>query len=253
MLPISPVPTILRTSYEPFPSTGFERGEEALAGERIREGEGVKRYFIGGTGTDVGKTYVACALIRALRAEGMRVEAVKPVSSGFREEEWRESDAARLAEALGNAPSLDAVKRISPIRLRAAQSPDIAAKREGRTLSLPEILAASAAPEEADVLLIEGIGGIAVPLNGQATGLEWIKASDCPLILVAGCYLGGLSHALTALRAAEGAGIRVERIVVSRRPGTGEDIDAEEFMASLESHAGGAPLTFVGEGETSER
>ena len=83
--------------------------------------------FIAGTGTDVGKTYVTAALIRALRRAGRDVDALKPVVSGFDATEWAESDPGRLLAALGEPPTPASLERISPWRFTAPLAPPMAA------------------------------------------------------------------------------------------------------------------------------
>src|SRR5262245_6760089 len=91
-------------------------------------------FFITATGTDIGKTYLACALIRHLRAQGQAVEAIKPIVTGFEEQSAISSDPGLLLGALGRPVSATDIERISPWRFKAALSPDLAAAREGRTV-----------------------------------------------------------------------------------------------------------------------
>ena len=89
-------------------------------------------YFVSATGTDIGKTFVARGLIRALRARGRNVAALKPVVSGFEPSEAAGSDSGLLLAALGRPVTLDAISEISPWRFAAPLAPDMAAAREGR-------------------------------------------------------------------------------------------------------------------------
>ena len=165
----------------------------------------MRTVFVAGAGTDIGKTYVACALVRALRRKGRRVAAVKPVASGvgpWDAPAFAISDTARLLDALGLPPTRANVDACTPWRFAAALSPDMAARREGRSLHLRDLLGAHAravACTPADgVLVVEGAGGLMSPVTEDATGLDWLKAIDAEVLLVAGSYLGAISHALTA-------------------------------------------------------
>jgi len=182
----------------------------------------VAAIFITATGTDVGKTYVAASLIRHLRGMGRTVDAIKPVASGFDPAEPTLSDAGMLLGALGLRVTEEEIDRISPWRFRAALSPDLAAAREGRSIDVDAVIGfcQNAVAQRRDILLIEGVGGIMVPLHGERTILDVMMALRLPLILVAGSYLGTISHTLTALDALFRRGLQVLTIVVNETPGS---------------------------------
>ena len=96
--------------------------------------------FVTATGTDIGKTFVACGLIRALRRKGRAAAALKPVLSGFEPAEAEGSDSGRLLAALGRPVTPDEIARISPWRFAAPLSPDMAALREKRTLDFAGVV-----------------------------------------------------------------------------------------------------------------
>ncbi|MGC1776586.1 MAG: dethiobiotin synthase [Xanthobacteraceae bacterium] len=178
--------------------------------------------FITATGTDVGKTYVAASLIRHLRGMGRTVDAIKPVASGFDPMQSAASDAGVLLRALGLRVTEEEIDRISPWRFQAALSPDLAAANEGRTIDVDAVISfcQNAIEQRRDILLIEGVGGIMVPLHGERTVLDVMMALQLPLILVTGSYLGTISHTLTALDALFRRGLQVLTIVVSETPGS---------------------------------
>lgn len=178
--------------------------------------------FITATGTDIGKTYVAAALIEHLRRMGHLVDAIKPVVSGYDPVQAAVSDPGVLLRALGLPVTEQNVDRISPWRFRAALSPDLAAAREGRAIDVDAVIhfCQHAIDRRRDVLLIEGAGGIMVPLDGDRTILDVMMALQLPLILVAGSYLGTISHTLTALDALYRRGLQVLATVVSETPGS---------------------------------
>ncbi|AYV48396.1 dethiobiotin synthase [Caulobacter flavus] len=184
--------------------------------------------FVAGTGTDVGKTHVACALIRALKARGLAVDAFKPVVSGFDPADPSGSDPARLAEALGDPAALP---RISPRRYRAPLAPNLAARLEGDVLRIDDLAAdcRAALAGAHDLLLVEGAGGVMSPLTDQATNLDLIAALDLPVLLIAGSYLGTISHVLTALIALRARGVRIAAIVMS------ESLDAPDLVQTADA------------------
>lgn len=189
--------------------------------------------FITGTGTDVGKTFVGASLIRHLRQMGRSVDAIKPVVSGFDPDQPAASDPGILLQALGFPVTLQNIERISPWRFRAAISPDLAARREGRRIDVDDVVAfcKSAIEDRREILLVEGVGGIMVPLDGQRTILDVMMALQLPLILVVGSYLGTISHTLTALDALFRRDMAVLAIIVSETPGSPVPLD--ETVAAI--------------------
>ncbi len=211
--------------------------------------------FVTGAGTDIGKTYVACELLRAVRETSRPVLALKPVVSGVAavgDPAFDASDTARLLQAAGVAPTAPAIEACSPWRFTAPLSPDMAAAQEGRTLALADVVAwsrhrmAEAAPDT--FVLIEGVGGVMSPITPNATGLDWLGALSCPALLVSGAYLGAISHALTALSALQTYGIRVAAVVVNA--GEGQNIGAEATADALRRLGPPVPIYTLGLGET---
>jgi dethiobiotin synthetase len=187
----------------------------------------VTAIFITATGTDVGKTYVAASLIGHFRRMGRAVEAVKPVVSGFDPGHAGESDPGLLLRALGLPVTAEAIERISPWRFRAPLSPDLAARREGRSIEVDAVIdfCRGAVEHRRDLLLIEGVGGIMVPLDGERTVLDVMMALRLPLILVTGSYLGTISHTLTALDSLFRRDLDVLAIIVSETAGSTVPLD----------------------------
>jgi dethiobiotin synthetase len=187
----------------------------------------VTAIFITATGTDVGKTYVAASLIGHFRRMGRAVEAIKPVVSGFDPAHPAESDPGVLLQALGMPVSAETVARISPWRFRAPLSPDLAARREGRGIDVEAVIefCRSAIERRRDLLLIEGVGGIMVPLDGERTVLDVMMALRLPLILVTGSYLGTISHTLTALDSLFRRDLDVLATIVSETAGSTVPLD----------------------------
>jgi dethiobiotin synthetase len=171
--------------------------------------------FVTATGTGVGKTFVTAKLVAELRAARRSVRALKPVASGFDPADVAASDSGVLLDALGLPATAAHVDDVSPWRFAAPLSPDMAAARERRAIPFDELLEFCRAPRPADVTLIEGIGGVMVPLDHEHTVLDWIAELGFPALLVAGSYLGTLSHTLTAVAALRARGVEPIAVIVS--------------------------------------
>lgn len=201
-------------------------------------------YFITGTGTDIGKTWLCAALLSDWRAQGLATQAIKPVMSGVNPAELEAGDAGALLQAQGQAVNAATVAAIAPWCFAAPLSPDMAAALEGRTIAFDELVAFSCRAASTDFYtLIEGIGGVMVPIDDTHTVLDWIIAVAAPTVLVAGSYLGSMSHTLTALKALSSAGAAVAAIVVNESQGSSVDLDAT--VESLRRHAGNVPVFAV--------
>jgi dethiobiotin synthetase len=190
-------------------------------------------YFVTATGTDIGKTFVTAGLIRHLRKLGEKVSALKPVVSGFDMATAALSDPGVLLGALDAPVTPEALEDISPWRFAAPLSPDMAAAREGKTLDFDAIIALCqrAIAAETGTLFIEGVGGVMVPLDTRHTVLDWMGALDLPLVMVAGSYLGTITHTLTALDVVARHGLAVKALVINE---TGDGaVPIEETKAAL--------------------
>jgi len=195
--------------------------------------------FVTATGTDIGKTFVARGLIRALRAGGRTVAAFKPVVSGFEPAEAAGSDSGLLLRALGRPVTLESIAEVSPWRFALPLAPDMAAAREGRRLDYAAVIdfCRTAIAENRDALLIEGVGGVMSPVDHQHTVLEWMTALRLPLILVAGSYLGTISHTLTALDVIARHDLTVVSVVISESIGSSVRLDeTREAIAGFAPH-----------------
>ena len=171
--------------------------------------------FITGTGTDVGKTFVTVGLIRHLRAAGRVADAIKPIVSGFDAGDPASSDPAILLEALGR-PAAE-IDRICRWRFAAPLAPAMAARKEGHPVEFNALVDFSrrAVVGHRDMMFIEGVGGIMVPLDETHTVIDWMTALRLPLLLVAGSYVGTISHTLTALQVLARRNMEVAAVVVS--------------------------------------
>ena len=197
--------------------------------------------FITATGTDIGKTFVTAGLIRHIRAAGRTVDAIKPVVSGFDPDAWQESDPAMLLAALGRPITLEEAGRVSPWRFAAPLSPHMAARREGGAIEFQEVVefCRRSMAARRGVLLIEGIGGIMVPLDDRRTVLDWMSVLRIPIILVAGTYVGTMSHTLTSLEVLVRRNLNVAAVVISESEASAAPLDdtvatLQRFAASID-------------------
>jgi len=179
----------------------------------------VRGLFVTGTDTGVGKTVVAGAIAAALRADGARVAAYKPVVTGLDEpaEPGWPRDHELLAAAAGTRP-----EAVAPHTFGPPVSPHLAAELAGTALALDDMVtAASAAVAEAHatVLVAEGVGGLLVPLTADASVRDLAEALRLPVVIAARPGLGTISHTLLTLEAARAAGLRVAAVVLTPWPG----------------------------------
>lgn len=178
--------------------------------------------FITAAGTDVGKTFVTAGLIRLLRARQQEIDAIKPVVSGFDPARAGQSDSGVLLHALGLPMTDEEIEDISPWRFAASFSPDMAARHEGKEIDFDLLVSfcETAIDEAEGHMLIEGVGGVMVPLDQSNTVLDWITALDVPSLLVTGSYLGSISHTLTAYEVLDAQDCDIAAIVVSESEGS---------------------------------
>ena len=199
--------------------------------------------FVTGTGTDVGKTFVTAALVRHLRSAGKPVDAFKPVVSGFDPANIASSDPGVLLSALGRGVISDELDRIAPWRFAAPLSPDLAAKAERRSMDFSALVEFSRRVAYGrGTTLVEGIGGIMVPLDQTHTVLDWMSALRIPVLLVAGSYLGTISHTLTALHVLAQRNLDIAGVVVSESTAPGASRD--DTVATIGRFA--APIDVFG-------
>lgn len=181
-------------------------------------------FYITGTDTGIGKTVVSCSLLHALRARGLRAVGMKPLASGCEriDGQWRNDDALRLQAASDPRP---AYADLNPFALPQPLAPELAARDAGIEVTLAPILAAHAKlAAQADVVVVEGVGGWAAPLASDLMQADLVRALDLPVLLVVGLRLGCLNHAYLSARAIQADGGRLAGWV-------GNDIDPEMARA----------------------
>ena len=186
--------------------------------------------FVTGTDTGVGKTAVAGAILAALRSHGHRPVAFKPVLTGLDDPvdpAWPR-DHELLATAAGGGQEPDAV---APARFGAAASPHLAAALEGADALEPAALvaAAGAAGAQGDTLIVEGVGGLLVPLTAGYLVRDFALELELPLVVAARPGLGTINHTLLTLEAARATGLRVVAVVLTPWPDDPGPVERSNF------------------------
>lgn len=202
-------------------------------------------YFVIGTDTNVGKTYVASSLVRHFAAKGYSTIGMKPIASGCMRDGngvLLNDDVSALAAASNVPASLDL---INPYRFEPAIAPHIAAAQVEKIIDCEVIrLAYQQLKAVADVVIVEGAGGFLVPLNNQETLADLAVLLNIPIILVVGMRLGCINHALLTVEAIKSRGLTLAGWVANR-------VDAEmpvfeENLVSLQQRIAAPCISVVG-------
>ncbi|MFN7094608.1 MAG: dethiobiotin synthase [Burkholderiales bacterium] len=157
-----------------------------------------------GTDTEIGKTYTCCKIMNYLAHFNHLITALKPISSGMVECEYGKINADVYQLLKSSTYSLKA-SQVSPFSFNAAIAPHIAAGEQGIELKVTEVIAQVApiiqSVQPVSSILVEGIGGLMVPLNQTENFLDLLKVWNYPIILVVGIKLGCLNHTLLTFQA----------------------------------------------------
>jgi dethiobiotin synthetase len=201
----------------------------------------VPTLFVTATDTEVGKTAVAAGLAALLKESGRDVGVIKPVASGCDETEAGlvSADGVCLARAAGVD---DAHERVCPVRLRHPLAPTVAAELEGRELDLSAVWeAVRVLSERHDALIVEGIGGIMVPVAPGVLVADVAAELGAPLLVVARPSLGTINHTLLTVAYARSRGLSVAAVLLNAaRPGPAGD--AERTNPSVIAEWAGCPV-----------
>ncbi len=172
-------------------------------------------FFITGTDTGVGKTVVTGAIARWLVQHGKRIGVFKPIATGCvrRREGLVSEDAEFLAFCSDSEFTLE---QINPVRYREPLAPSVAAERSGRNLDWDEIhLSYRNLIEKSDLVLVEGIGGVMVPISRDYLVLDMMEDLKLPVIIVARPGLGTINHTLLTINACRSRGLEVVGIIIN--------------------------------------
>ena len=177
----------------------------------------LKPIFITSTGTNIGKTYLTNLLIKRALKLNYKINAIKPIISGFSMANLEKTDSGIILKALSmNKYRID---EISPWRFKDSLSPDMAAKLAKKEIKFKEVInfchSRIKSNKNNDILLIEGVGGTMVPINSKYTILDLIKNLNVPIILTIGSYLGSISHTLNSYEVLIKNNVNINSIVLN--------------------------------------
>lgn len=196
-------------------------------------------FFVTGTDTEVGKTWVSCRLLERAREAGLSCYGLKPVAAGCEEtaEGWRNDDALQLMAASSVKLPYELV---NPVALKVPVAPHIAAQQEGKAITLSRLVGyvrGALNAHKADLILIEGAGGWRVPLNEREMLSGLARELELPVIQVVGMKLGCINHALLTAEAIEKDGLRYAGTMANC---FGQMAVQEENLLTLRQHLPGA-------------
>ncbi len=176
--------------------------------------------FVTGTDTGVGKSAVSASLLAAMAAAGERVRAFKPVVTGLADTSEQGDESERWPpdhELLASAARMSA-SDVSPHLYPAAVSPHLAASLVGETLDPPALLVAARRAGAAATLIVEGVGGLLVPLTEEYSVRDFAHELGLALVIVARPALGTINHTLLTIESARAAGLHVAAVVLNPWP-----------------------------------
>jgi dethiobiotin synthetase len=195
-----------------------------------------KGYFITGSDTDVGKTYIACQIVQQLVQMQIEVETRKPAESGCEpgpDGELMTRDAAALQLANNNQEDIG---QICPHRFRAALAPHRAARLEGQSIAIEDLLQACRRSDDSHCLIVEGAGGFYSPLAENGLNSDLANSLQLPVIVVVNDRIGAVNQALMTIQAIENYHLPLAAIILNQ-VGSGFDKDMDN-LADLSDHCG---------------
>lgn len=210
-----------------------------------RRFERVKGLFVTGTDTGIGKTLVAGAIARQLKAKGMRVGVFKPIATGCRlsREGLVSADAEFLAHCVDSPLSLE---QINPIRYMEELAPAVAAERSGREIDWQRLeLAYSNVIGVSDVVIVEGIGGVMVPISRDYWVIDLMADMMLPVVIVAGSRLGTINHTLLTVEACRSKKLKIAGIVINGYHADEADLAQETNARVITETSGVEVLTVI--------
>jgi len=198
--------------------------------------------FITGTDTAVGKTLVTAVLARSLKELGLDVGVMKPVETGV--VKGRPSDAVRLARA---AKVSDSPELVRPYTFRLPVAPLDASRAERRRIKIPTIMRAYRQLQaQHDLLLVEGAGGVHVPITPTIDVLDLIEKLDAPVLVVGRAGLGGVNHALLTLNALRERKIPILALVLNQTVAAKTALARRQERSTLELLRESARVSVIG-------
>ncbi len=204
-----------------------------------------KGIFITGTDTGVGKTYVAEGLIRGFRKKGVDVGIMKPAETGCRARDGRliPADALRLLKTAGVRDSLEFA---NPYRFTRPLAPSVAAELAGKTISPARIVNSfRILSRRHDCMIVEGAGGVMVPLSGKYLYLDLAAALRLPVVIVARPGLGTINHTLLTISALQKRRLRIAGFVMNYAKDRKRGLAEKTSMSVIEKISGERLLGIV--------
>lgn len=185
-----------------------------------------KAYFVSGIDTDAGKSFATGYIARMWRAEGTNVMTMKLVQTGCT---GLSEDIATHRRIMGIDPTPDDRAGLTcPQRFAYPASPDLAARMEGRKVDIREIDSSLMSLQSRyDTVLVEGAGGLMVPIDGRYTMIDYAASRNLPVILVTNPRLGSVNHTLLSLEACRKRGVDVDFLACNAWPETSPEITAD--------------------------
>ncbi len=186
--------------------------------------------FVAGTDTGAGKTMVAGALAAALRIQKRRVGVMKPIACGGRED-------AEFLQAC--AKTTDPMEKVNPIYLKSPLSPNVAARLEKKSINLKLISEAlKYFQSRYEILVVEGCGGLLVPIRKDFMVVDLIGLMRARTVLVSRAGLGAINHSLLSLEALKSRGIKPQGVIFNRTSGGALSIPEQTNPGVVESVSG---------------
>lgn len=173
-------------------------------------------YFITGSDTDVGKTYIGCELIRQLRELDAEIEVRKPAESGCIPDETGQliaADATQLNAANDNAETMS---RVAANRFKAALAPHRAARLEGKELYITDLVDACSRDDDNNLLFVEGAGGFYSPIAEDGLNADLASTIQLPVIIVVSDRVGAVNQALLTIDAVESHHLPIAAVILNR-------------------------------------
>jgi dethiobiotin synthetase len=190
-----------------------------------------KGVFVTGSDTGVGKTVVAGAIAAAIKAQGLDVGVMKPISTGASEidGELVSKDARYLKKIIGGT---DADELVNPIRLKPALAPTMAAAESGIAIDIDKVWKAfEELKEKHEFMVIEGIGGLMVPVDDKLLVADMALKMDMALVIASKHSLGAINHTLLTVECAKSRNLRVKGIVINMLK------DGKDFVSEIEKYS----------------
>lgn len=203
-------------------------------------------FFITGTDTDIGKTALSALLLTELRRRGVNAAPMKPAQTGcelrVQSSEFRVPDLDYSISMAKMSVSEHHYELMSPFRFEPACSPHLAAELAGIEIEIDPILtAAKELAAKYEQLIIEGAGGILVPINRHKTMLDLMKALGLPILLAARPGLGTINHTLLSIHALRDAGLDIAGIVLIETQPTESGFIETDNISTIEQF-GNVPI-----------